>query len=161
MMSKRNATIAVLLGGLVLSPMAMALDLADGNWQGAGDPVKVAVKNNHVSINGKKATRTINNPDFAQWKGTGYTLSFSRSDNLISGEWAKKHAHGALQAAASTAEKKTLTKADLMKLNTTGVQNKLQAEGWKEVYPYTEYTRDGKRVKIQYHADYVSSVTFE
>ncbi len=161
MMSKLNTVIAALLGSLALSPVAMALDLSNGSWQGAGDPVKVVVKNNEVTINGKKATRTVNNPDFAEWKGAGYTLSFSRGDSLISAEWAKKHAHGALQPAAYSSEKKALTKADLKGLNTSGVEKKLLAEGWKEVYPYTEYTRDGKRVKIQYRADYVSSVTFE
>jgi hypothetical protein len=164
MMSKISVIVAALVGGLVLSPAAMALDLSNGNWQGAGAPVKVAVKNNQVTINGKKATRTINNPDFAEWKGAGYTLSFTRSENQVSAEWAKQHAHGALVQAASTAttsSKQALKAQDLKGLNTSGVEKKLLAEGWKEVYPYTEYTRDGKRVKIQYRADYVTSVTVE
>lgn len=167
MMNKSGMIVAALVGGLVLSPAALALDLANGSWKGAGEPVNVTVKNNAVSINGKKATRTINNPDFAEWKGAGYTLSFTRSENQVSAEWGKKRAHGALQqvagttAAATSGSKQALKAQDLKGLNTSGVEKKLLAEGWKEVYPYTEYTRDGKRVKIQYRADYVSSVNVE
>lgn len=166
MMNKSGMIVAALVGGLVLSPAALALDLANGSWKAAGEPVNVTVKNNAVSINGKKATRTINNPDFAEWKGAGYTLSFTRSENQVSAEWGKKRAHGALQqvagtTASTTGSKQALKAQDLKGLNTSAVEKKLLAEGWKEVYPYTEYTRDGKRVKIQYRADYVSSVNVQ
>lgn len=165
MMNKISVIAAALLGGLVLSPAAMALDLSNGNWQGAGAPVKVAVKNNQVTINGKKATRTINNPDFAEWKGAGYTLSFSRTDGEVSAEWAAPHKNGALQqvssTTATTTAAKKLEKKDLMGLTTSQVESKLKAAGWKEVYPYTEYTLNGQRVKIQYRADHANSVTIQ
>lgn len=163
MMSKLNVVVAALVGGLVLSPAAMALDLANGNWKGAGEPVNVVVSKNAVTINGKKATRTINNSDFAEWKGAGYTLSFTRSGNEMIAEWAAPHKHGALQlvSGTSTTSAKKLEKKDLMGLSTSAVEAKLKAAGWKEVYPYTEYTLNGQRVKIQYRADYSNSVIFQ
>lgn len=118
----------------------MALDLANGSWKGAGDSVKVVVNNKAVTINGKKATRTINNPDFAEWKGAGYTLSFTRGGDEMSGEWSAPHKHGALQQVSTTTSAKKLEKKDLMDLTTSQVEAKLKAAGWKEVYPYTEYT---------------------
>ncbi|HKM97686.1 MAG TPA: hypothetical protein VJY99_13470 [Buttiauxella sp.] len=162
-MNKFNLVVATLVGGLVLSPVAMALDLADGSWKGAGDPVSVVVSANAVTINGKKATQTINNPDFAEWKGAGYTLSFTRNGYETTGEWAKSHKHGALQQADSTSatSAKKLEKKDLMGLSTSAVEAKLKAAGWEEVYPYTEYTLKGQRVKIQYRADYSNSVVFQ
>lgn len=163
MMSKFNVAVAALVGGMLLSPAAMALDLANGSWKGAGDSVKVVVNNEAVTINGKKATRTINNPDFAEWKGAGYTLSFTRSGDEMSGEWSAPHKHGALQqvSSTSTSSAKKLEKKDLMDLTTSQVEAKLKAAGWKEVYPYTEYTLNGQRVKIQYRADHANSVIFQ
>ncbi|MFP2504032.1 hypothetical protein [Buttiauxella gaviniae] len=163
MMSKFNVAVAALVGGMLLSPAAMALDLANGSWKGAGDSVKVVVNNKAVTINGKKATRTINNPDFAEWKGAGYTLSFTRSGDEMTGEWSASRKHGALQqvSSTSTASAKTLEKKDLMDLTTSQVEAKLKAAGWKEVYPYTEYTLNGQRVKIQYRADHANSVIFQ
>lgn len=162
-MSKFNVAVAALVGGMLLSPAAMALDLANGSWKGAGDSVKVVVNNKAVTINGKKATRTINNPDFAEWKGAGYTLSFTRSGDEMTGEWSASRKHGALQqvSSTSTASAKTLEKKDLMDLTTSQVEAKLKAAGWKEVYPYTEYTLNGQRVKIQYRADHANSVIFQ
>lgn len=163
MMSKLNVAVAALVGGMLLSPAAMALDLANGSWKAAGDSVKVVVNNKAVTINGKKATRTINNPDFAEWKGAGYTLSFTRSGDEMTGEWSASHKHGALQqiSSTSTASAKKLEKKDLMDLTTSQVEAKLKAAGWKEVYPYTEYTLNGQRVKIQYRADHANSVIFQ
>ena len=163
MMSKFNVAVAALVGGMLLSPAAMALDLANGSWKGAGDSVKVVVNNKAVTINGKKATRTINNPDFAEWKGAGYTLSFTRSGDEMTGEWSAAHKHGALQqiSSTSTASAKKLEKKDLMDLTTSQVEAKLKAAGWTEVYPYTEYTLNGQRVKIQYRADHANSVIFQ
>lgn len=162
-MSKFKLVIAALVGGLVLSPAAMALDLSNGSWKDAGNQVKVVVKQNAVTINGKKATQTINNPDFAEWKGAGYTLSFTRIDNETTGEWSASHKHGALQQVSSTASTsaKKLQKKDLLNLTTSQVEAKLKAAGWEEVYPYTEYTLNGQRVKIQYRADHANSVIFQ